>query len=158
MHDTCLRTPLAGVLLCLLMSGGCDQPPGSASELEQRQEPAVPARPPAMSAPAPADPAAAPAVPPEPAGQVPDLKSLILTPAETPFADTGRHPFGEVRDADWLAASPPRSAPDRLLPDLFEDAANQGRLNVEGELLLDGSQETTRMVDGVGMKLKINTD
>ena len=94
----------------------------------------------------------------QPVAKTPALESLVLTPEDTPFAVSATHTFGEVRDADWIAATPPRSSQGRLLPDLFGDSANQGRMNVEGELLLDDSQGTSRMVDGASMKLKISTD
>jgi hypothetical protein len=81
---------------------------------------------------------------------------LVLIPEDKPFGEEPANRFGEV--PDWLATRPRSSAPGRLLPDLFEDTANQGRVNVEGELLLDGTRKTSRMVDGVGMKIEISTD
>jgi hypothetical protein len=93
-----------------------------------------------------------------PAGNPPDLDSLVLTPEEKPFADAATHRFGEVHDADWLATPRHRSSANRLLPDLFADAENQHRVKLEGELLFDDTEEISDMVDGLGMKLKINTD
>jgi len=162
MPDKHLHAPLVAVLLCLFALGGCEQQPASSGDTQLRQEPPTQQGSTATAAPEMLPPAAvAPeksATAVEPSGKTLTLESLVLTPEDTPFAESATHSFGEVRDADWLAASQPRSARNRLLPDLFEDAANQGRMNVEGELLLDGSQETSRMVDGVGMKLKISTD
>jgi len=156
MPDKHLHAPLVAVLLCLFALGGCEQPPASSGDTQHHQEPSATAAPETLPPAAVAPEKSATAV--EPSGKTLTLESLVLTPEDTPFAESATHSFGEVRDADWLAASQPRSARNRLLPDLFEDAANQGRMNVEGELLLDGSQETSRMVDGVGMKLKISTD
>lgn len=154
----CLHAPVAGALLSLFVLSGCGQPPDSSAAAQYpREAPALPepsATPPA----APAVPAAKPTGSLQPVAKTPALESLVLTPEDAPFAVSATHTFGEVRDADWIAAAPPRSPQDRLLPDLFEDTANQGRMNVEGELLLDDSQETSRMVDGASMKLKISTD
>jgi len=162
MPDRHLHAPLAGMLLSLFALGGCGQPPAGSDDTQQRREPPVQQEASAAAAPEAPPPAATvpekPVTAVEPPGKKPTLESLVLTPEDTPFAGSAPHGFGEVRGADWLTASPSRSATNGLLPDLFEHAANQGRLNVEGELLLDGSQETTRMLDGVGMKLKISTD
>ena len=161
MPDRDLHAPLAG-MLCLFALGGCGQPPAGSSDTQHHQEPSVQQEVSATAAPE-APPAAAVApekslTAVEPPGKKLTLDSLVMTPDDTPFAGSAPRNFGEVRGVDWLAASPSRSAGSGLLPDLFVDAANQGRMNVEGELLLDGSQETIRMLDGVGMKLKISTD
>jgi hypothetical protein len=93
-----------------------------------------------------------------PAGKPPDLESLVLSPEERPFAETATHSFGKVNDADWLVTPQRRSTGNRLLPDLFTDAGHQDRVDIEGELLLDDTEGISDMVDGLGMKLKFNTD
>ena len=81
-----------------------------------------------------------------------------MSPEDAPFTDTPAQSFGEIPDADWLAGPARRPAHRKLLPDLFDESGNQQRVNVEGELLLDGSQGTSGMLDGIGMKIEISTD
>jgi hypothetical protein len=158
MRKVRLHAPLAGVLLCLLVPGGCEQPSGSVGVTQLRQEPTVLTEPPATPPAAPAAPPDEPAAAAESHGKKLTLESLVLTPEDTPFTAATPHNFGAVTDADWLAATPRRTTQKRLLPDLFVPGANQERVDVEGELLLDDNQQIYRVVDGVGVKLKISTD
>jgi len=179
MPDTRRHAPLAGILLCLCVLGGCEQPqtPGGVVDPQAFPEPAprqeLPAAlPPDIAITETAVPEASPAETPVPAaalpensaatvetaGKAPAPGALVLIPEYTPFAEEPAHGFGEVRNADWLAAPSRQSPQVRLLPDLFEANPVQDRVNVEGELMLDGSQRTSRMLEGVGMKLKISTD
>jgi hypothetical protein len=151
---------LAGTLLCLFALCACQQTqsPDTIPAPETLPEAAAFPEQPA-AAPPPADPSAqAAAVMSAPAGKPPDAASLVLTPENKPFEETATHSFGDVPAADWLGTSPGGSGPDRVLPDLFATVPDQDRVNVEGELLLDASQGTSRMLEGVGMKLRINTD
>ena len=157
-----IRSPvaLASLLLCLLAPGGC-APPGDDRHSHASRALPDPAEVPAAGMPAPAEPPAAAAEPTQPveaASQTLPLESLVLTPPDTPFAEQPAHHFGEVPDTDWLAAPLPRAAGSRVLPDLFGKSGSRDTLNVEGELLLDGSHGTSRMVDGVGMKIEVSTD
>ena len=154
-----LHAPLAGMLLCLFALSGCEQPqppPSTAPESRHPREPAPLPEPPATPPPA-TEPEAA-SVPAEPPAEKPDLESLVLVPQVTPFTETPAHSFGEVPTAEWLAAPARRPMTSKLLPDLFDEPGNQGRVNVEGELLLDGSQGTSGMLDGIGMKIEISTN
>jgi len=164
MPVNCSHAALAGLLLCQLVPGGCGQQPDASGDARfDREIPALPepavAAPPAM--PAPVQPPAArgaPVQPAEAAGNAPSLESLVLTPPDTPFAEQPAHIFGEVPDTGWLAAPAQRPATGRVLPDLFEESGSLKKVNVEGELMLDGSHGTSRMMDGVGMKIEVNTD
>jgi hypothetical protein len=145
-----------GVLLCLLALYGCGQAPDSAGDAQPGQEP--PALPePVTSTPPDPEPAQAD-VPTDAPEYKPTPESLVLTPEDRPFADQPVHTFGEVHDADWLGEQPQHPAQQGLLPDLFDKSGNHDKVKVEGELLLDGSEEVSRMVDGVGVKIEINTD
>ncbi|HYQ71138.1 MAG TPA: hypothetical protein VET88_04310 [Gammaproteobacteria bacterium] len=165
--------PLATLLACLFALAGCGQPPDGSGSASQHQEPRVP--PDTVEAPLAKRPAIPeqPAAPPEPsepqepaeparatAPDSSDIKpeALVLTPSDTPFVTQPANRFGTVPAAEWLAAQPTRTEAGRLLPDLFSEPGNRDRANVEGELLLDGSHGTSRMVDGIGMTLQINTD
>ena len=160
MPDIRLRASPVGILLCLFLLDGCEQPPAPGAGAQHRQEPATLQAPAATSSPETPPPAAAPpeksAAAVKAAVTTPTLESLVLTPEDKPFGEEPANRFGEV--PDWLATQPRSSPPGRLLPDLFEDTASQGRVNVEGELLLDGTRKTSSMVDGVGMKIEISTD
>ncbi len=151
-----LHAPLAGMLLCLFAVVGCEQPQQEVPGSQHVKEP-VPLQEPPTTPPPAAEPTAA-AEPAEPPADKPGIESLVLTPDDAPFAEAPVHNFGEVPDADWLAGPARRPARSKLLPDLFDESGNQDRVNVEGELLLDGSQGTSGMLDGIGMKIEINTD
>jgi hypothetical protein len=164
MPVNCSHAALAGLLLCLFLQGGCGQQPDASGDARSGREiPALPeppvAAPPEM--PAPVQPPAARDEPVEPAGaadNAPTLESLVLTPPDTPFAEQPVHDFGEVPDTGWLAAPAQRPTTGRVLPDLFGESESRKKVNVEGELMLDGSHGTSRMMDGVGMKIEVNTD
>jgi hypothetical protein len=158
MPDVRLHTALAALLLCLFAPYGCEKPPDAVGDAQPASAVAAPA---ANSAPSEKPPAAVADTAVEPAaadGKRLTLESLVLKPDDDPSTEDAAHGFGEVPDADWLAAPPSRPAPGRVLPDMFDSATDHDRLNLEGELMLDGSQGTSRLVDGVGVKIHINTD
>ena len=154
----------AGVLLCLLVPGGCGQAPDNAADTQHLHKPVPLPEPAAAMPPDPAPAlvsakaAARSTLPADAPGEDPGPESLLLTPQEKPFTDQAARNFGEVPDADWLAAQPQRPARRRLLPDLFDNPGDQDKVNFEGELMLDDSQEISRMVDGIGVKIEIKTD
>lgn len=95
-----------------------------------------------------------------PAAAIPSPESLLESIGDPPFEMAAPAPaFGDLPANDWLATRrrPPAAAP-RLLPDLFAEPGQEGRVNVDSELLLDGSHGTSRILDGVGMKITISTD
>ena len=150
-----LHAPLAGMLLCLFAVVGCEQPQQEVPESQHAKE-RVPLQEPPATAP-PAAPPAAAAGPAEPPADRPGIESLLLTPDDAPFTAAPVHDFGEVPDADWLAGPARRPVRSKLLPDLFDESGNRDRVNVAGELLFDGSQGTSGMFDGIGMKIEIST-
>jgi len=126
-------------------------------EPQTPEAPAIPAVPAVtVSAPTATKPAAIPAVTKTPA-EPQEPATLVLDIEDVPFTETMSRNFGEVPDAEWPAKRPGGAKRNRLLPDLFADPDSRDTVNVEGELLFDDSQEISRMVDGVGMKIHIDT-